>query len=58
MQRNREAEENRVNKALKGGKGGNDEDNQELEKKRFEYKLRMDTEQHEKMLMDEESDCS
>ena len=53
MQRNREAEENRVNKALKGGKGGNDEDNQELEKKRFEYKLRMDTEQHEKMLMDE-----
>ena len=53
MQRNREAEENRVNKALKGGKGANDEDNQELEKKRFEYKLRMDTEQHEKMLMDE-----
>ena len=50
MQRNREAEEKRVNKSLKGGKSGNDD---ELDKKRFEYKLRMDTEQHEKLLMDE-----
>jgi len=50
MQRNREAEEKRVNKSLKGGKSGDDD---ELDKKRFEYKLRMDTEQHEKLLMDE-----
>jgi len=54
MQRNREAEEKRVNKVLKGeGKGGKGEDNQELDKKQFEYKLRMDAEQHEKLLMDE-----
>ena len=36
-----------------GGKGGKGEDNQELDKKQFEYKLRMDAEQHEKLLMDE-----
>ena len=54
MQRNREAEEKRVNKVLKGGeKGGKGEDNQELDKKQFEYKLRMDAEKHEKLLMDE-----
>ena len=54
MQRNREAEEKRVNKVLKGGgKGGEGEDNQELDKKQFEYKLRMDAEKHEKLLMDE-----
>ena len=56
MQRNVTDEQTRSNNALKGAKStssSGDDDDQELEKKRFEYKLRMDTEQHEKLLMDE-----